>query len=116
MVAIFSADHTRARCLAANVAASPAAFQPRNAAIMIGALSCGVPRIASSSWASVTAPGYSRPAEPLPPLGRNRVALVQVSLELALDPLQSVVDRLDVVAERPGDLLVGLALHIQGQH
>src|SRR5687768_15079300 len=44
------------------------------------------------------------------------VAVAQVHVQLALDPLQSVVDRLHMPVERLGDLLVALALDVQAEH
>src|SRR3954451_10506184 len=40
----------------------------------------------------------------------------QVRADLALDPLQRVVDRLGVAAEALADLLVAVAVQVQGQH
>ena len=48
-------------------------------------------------------------------LVREGVALVEVPLQLALDALEGVVDRLDVVPEGSGDLLVGLPVHVEPQ-
>src|SRR5438874_5407889 len=45
----------------------------------------------------------------------GRVALGQVDLELALDALEGVVDRLHVAAQLLTDLLVGAALHVEAE-
>src|SRR5579875_1505883 len=43
-------------------------------------------------------------------------AVAQVTVELALDPLQCVVDRLHVPVEHLGDLDVALAVDVEPQH
>src|SRR5687767_13105138 len=40
----------------------------------------------------------------------------EVELELALDALEGVVDRLHVAVEAVADLLVALTLHVEGEH
>src|SRR4051812_10381883 len=61
------------------------------------------PRMGPSAWSAVGSAGVG-----------DR-ALAQVALELALDPLQGVVDRLHVALQALGDLLVALALDVQAK-
>src|SRR5207248_7049108 len=84
--------------------------------------------VASSSLASGSSPLPTTCPQPSPgcPQGvcldqqgfgvdLGRVPLGQVHLELALDALEGVVDRLHVAAELLADLLVGPTLDVQAE-